>query len=124
MKPSTSLAPQNATNHNHAQKFPISLSVLRLVAQTGLHPLWKALLWISVTILLQQLSPSGSGVGYSQTPCSEWFKETCAVLHWIMVESREAHVPREWLLHTSSREAEVYGSAFLVTVQLSSKHLP
>ena len=24
-----------------------------------------------------------------------WFRKTCAVLHWVMVESREAHVPRE-----------------------------
>ena len=25
----------------------------------------------------------------------QWFRKTCAVLHWVMVESREAHVPRE-----------------------------
>ena len=32
---------------NHAQKFPTSLSVLRLAAQTGLHPLWNMHLWVS-----------------------------------------------------------------------------
>ena len=46
------------------------------------------------------------------------------MLHWITVESREAHVPKEWLLHMSFREAEVCSSAFLVTVLFSSKHLP
>ena len=38
-EPSTSLALQKATNQNHAQKFPISLSVLKLPTQTDLHPL-------------------------------------------------------------------------------------
>ena len=32
---------------NHAQKFPTSLSVLRLATQTGLHPLWNMHLWVS-----------------------------------------------------------------------------
>ena len=36
-----------------------------------------------------------------------WFRETCAMLHWVMVESREAHVPRQWLPNASFREAEV-----------------
>ena len=40
------LAPQNAISQNHAQKFPRSLSVLKLVAQADRHPLWNVLLWI------------------------------------------------------------------------------
>ena len=46
------------------------------------------------------------------------------MLHWILVESREAQVPRGWFLHMSFRKAEVGISAFLVTVQFSSNHLP
>ena len=38
---------------------------------------------------------------------TQWLREPGAVLHGVMVGSREAHVPREWLLHTSFREAEV-----------------
>ena len=46
-RPSTSLAPHQAISQNHAQKFPISLSVLKPAAQTCLHPLWNVLLWVS-----------------------------------------------------------------------------
>ena len=42
------------------------------------------------------------------------------MLLWIMVESREAHVLREWLLHTPFKKAEVCSLAFLVTVQLQA----
>ena len=70
MRPSTSLSPQQATSQNHAQKSPTSLSVLKLAAQTDLHLPWNRLLWVSVSILLRQLSPSGSGACCSQPPWS------------------------------------------------------
>ena len=68
--------------------------ILICSVQTGLHPLWKVL---SLYVVVQK---------------------TCAMLHWVMEESREAHVPREWLLLISFREAEFCNSAFPVTVQL------
>ena len=40
-KASTSLAPHKAVSQKHAQKFPIPLSVLKLAAQTVLHPLCR-----------------------------------------------------------------------------------
>ena len=79
-------------------------------------PLECALVGFRVTFLSQRLSSSGSGVRCSQPPCS--VRETCAMLSWVTVESREAHLPREWLFHTCFREAEVCDSAFPVTVQL------
>ena len=50
-----------------------------------------------------------------------WFRETCAMLHWIMVESREAQSQESGL---SIQPSEKQKSAFLVTVQFNSKHLP
>ena len=47
MRPSTSPAPHQPISPNHAQKFPKSLSVLKLAVQIGLHPLWKVHLWVS-----------------------------------------------------------------------------
>ena len=70
-RPRASVASQKATCQNHAQKFPISLSVFKPVMHTDLHPLLEcALVGFRVTILWQQLPPSGSGVRYSQPPCS------------------------------------------------------
>ena len=46
-RPSTSHASQKAMSQNHAQKFLISPSVHKPAVQTGLHPLWKVLLWVS-----------------------------------------------------------------------------
>ena len=69
-----------------------------------LSPLKYTLVGFSVTIFLQQLSLSGSGVCCPQPPCSSPGK--CAVSHRITVESREAHVSREWPLHMSFRETE------------------
>ena len=46
-RPRASLAPQKATSQNHTQKFPMSLSALKLVMQTSLRPLWKVPLWVS-----------------------------------------------------------------------------
>ena len=69
MRPSTFLAPHQAVSQKHAPKFPISLFVLKLAVQTVPHPLWKALRDFRVAILLQQLSPSGSGVHCPQSPC-------------------------------------------------------
>ena len=117
-RPSTSLAPQKATSQNHAQKFPMSLSVLKPAVQTGLHPLWNVHLWVSE-------SPSSCSSSLFQiwgtfSASMQWFRETRAVLHWVTVGSREAHVPREWLL-TSFREAEVCSSS---PSQFGSKHLP
>ena len=51
-----------------------------------------ALVGFRVAILLKQLSPSGSGVCYIQPPCSGSGKH--AVLHWVMVASREIYVPK------------------------------
>ena len=65
--------------------------------------------------LLQQLYPSGSGVHCPQPLCSGSGKR--AVLHWVMVESREAHIPKEWLLHMSFTEAEVCSSRVPVLLQ-------
>ena len=96
-----------AISQKHAPKFPISSSVLKPVAQTILHPLWKLHSWVSElpssrsSSLLQHL-------GYIVISLYVVVQETCAMLHQVMVESGEAHVPREWLLCTSFREAEVY----------------
>ena len=49
-----------------------------------------------------------------------WFRKTHAVVHGIMVESREAHGPRERLLHVSFREAEVPPLSLQTTRRLPS----
>ena len=64
----------NITSQNNTQKFLLSLSVLlefKPAMKTDLHPLWKstALVGDRVAIFSQQLSPSGSGVRCSQSPC-------------------------------------------------------
>ena len=106
MRPSSSLAPQKAPCQNHAQKFPISSSVLKLAAQTGLHLSGRCPYGSqSHHPLAAALSSSILGMLFSAS--TYWFRETYAVLYWITVQSREAHVPMEWLLHTSFREAEV-----------------
>ena len=51
----------------------------------------------------------------------QWFRETRAVLHWVVGGGVQAGtVPREWLLCTSFREAEACNSAFPATVQLQA----
>ena len=40
-------ASHQVISQNHAQKFLISLSVLKMATQTVLHPLWKVHLWVS-----------------------------------------------------------------------------
>ena len=63
-----------------------------------------ALVGFRVAILSQQLSPSRSGIPCSQPPCS----------------SSGKHVPIEWLLRMSFREAGICRSAFPVTTQLQA----
>ena len=122
MRPSTSLAPHQAISQNHAQKCPISFSVLKTAAQTGLHPLWKELFWVTESTSFHRSSPL-QDLGYLSSVSMQWFRETCAVLHWIMVESKAVHIPREWLLHMSFREAEVCSSAFPVRLQTPPTNL-
>ena len=62
-RPSTFLAPHQATNQKHNRKFPISLSVLKPAAQTSLHPLWKAHLWVAELPSSHSSSPL-QDVGY------------------------------------------------------------
>ena len=45
MRPSTSPTPHQYISQKYAQKFPISLSVLKLAMQTVLYPLWKVHSW-------------------------------------------------------------------------------
>ena len=105
-EPSTSLALQKATNQNHAQKFPISLSVLKPPAQTGLNPSGRfSCRFRSHHPLAAALSFRIWGALLSAS--RQWLRKPWAVLRGVVVGPREAHVPREWLLHTSFREAEV-----------------
>ena len=118
-RPSTSLAPHQAVSQNHAQKFPSSFSVLKLAAQTVLHPLWKVHLWVSE-------SPS------SHSSCLlQGLGCTVLSLHSVvqgnMCRVTLGHgavqggtVPMEWLLHTFFREARVPRSACPVPVQLQA----
>ena len=46
-----------------------------------------------------------------------WSRKICAVLHWIMVESREAHILR---VTSPYRKTEVCDSAFPVPVQFQA----
>ena len=46
-----------------------------------------------------------------------WSRKICAVLHWIMVESREAHIVR---VTSPYRKTEVCDSAFPVPVQFQA----
>ena len=62
-RPSIFLAPHQATNQKHNRKFPISLSVLKPAAQTSLHPLWKAHLWVAEMPSSRSSSPL-QDVGY------------------------------------------------------------
>ena len=98
---------------------PPPLSVLQLAVQTGLHPLWKVHLWVSE-------SPSSRSSCLLQgLGCA--VPSLHAVVQGNMCRVTLGHggvqagtVPREWLLRTSFREAEVCNSAFLVTVQLQA----
>ena len=47
MRTSTSLAPEKATSQSYAQKFPVSLSVLKTAVQTDPHPLQNVHSWVS-----------------------------------------------------------------------------
>ena len=121
--PSIFLAPQKAISQNHSQKFPISLSVLKPVLQTDPHSLWNVLSCVSElpsscsSCLLQDL-------GYAVLSLHVVVQESicCVTLDHGGLESREPHIPREWLLCMSFREVEICDSAFLVTVQFTSKH--
>ena len=101
---------------------PVSLPVLKPIEQTGLHSLWKVHLWVSESpsshssSLLQDL-------GYSVLSLHVVVQENICRVTLDHGGAQGAHVPREWLLCMSFREVEVSSSAFLVTVQLSSKHL-
>ena len=79
MRPRTSLAKKKIVSQNQAQKFPISLPVLKLVPQTVLHPLWNVHVWVSESpsscsnflsfrtwAMLLSVSSSGSG---NHVPC-------------------------------------------------------
>ena len=103
------------------KRFPIPSSVFSLAAQTVLHPLWKVHLWVSE-------SPSSlssclrQDLGYVVLSLHVVVGETCAMLHWITVESKNARIPREWLLR---RPSEKQKSAVQHSQsQFSSKHLP
>ena len=82
MRPRTSLAPQETTSQNHAQKFPIFLSVLKLVMQTDLHPLWNVHLQLSKSLsfrsrcLLQDLARTVLSLHVV-------VQKLCARLHWM-----------------------------------------
>ena len=112
-KPSTSLAPHQGSKVIACPKFPISLSVPKPVAQTVLYLLWK------VHSRVSEMSSSHSSsllqdLGYIVLTLHEWFRETCAVLHWIMVESRAQESC------FSVRPSEKQKSTLLVTVQFQS----
>ena len=84
----------------------MSLSVHQPFLQTDLHPPWNVLLWVS------ESPSSGSSSLLQDLGCAVLslhvvVQQITCMLHWITVESREAHVPREWPLHMSLREAEV-----------------
>ena len=88
-RPHTSLAPQKATSQNHAQKFPIPLSVLKPAEQRDLHPLWN------VHCGFQTRHPLAAALSFRIwgtlfSASRSWFRETCATLHWMVVGSREA----------------------------------
>ena len=117
-RPTASLAPQKAISHNHAQKFPISSSVLKQAVQTGVHPLWKVHLWVSESpssrssCLLQGLGcavPSLRAVVQGNT-CSVTLGRGGV---------QGGTVPREWLLRTSFREAVVPSRSLQVAWLLS-----
>ena len=107
-RPSIFLAPHQAIRRNTLnQKFPISFSVLKPAAQTGLHPLRKVHSGVSKS----SSSHNGSllqGLRYVVLSLHVIVQENMCMLQWITVKSGKAHVPREWPLHLSLREAEVY----------------
>ena len=116
---STSLALQKATSQNHTQK-----SLYPYLFLSWSHP-QVSIFSGRYTCGFQSRHPLAAALsfriwGVLSSVSMQWFRETCAVLPWVMVESREAHNPRVWLLHTSFRQAEVCNSAFSVTVQLQA----
>ena len=114
-RPSTSPAPHRSISQNQPRSpaYPY-LFLSQLCKQVSIHS-GKCSCSFRVAIL-QQVSPAESGVHCPQPPC---FGKTCITLNGIMVEPREAHVPRDGLLHASFTEAEVCGSASPVPLQAS-----
>ena len=85
MRPRASLAPQKLTSQNHAQKFPISLSVHQPVMLIDPHPPWNVHLWVSES----PSPPCGSllqDLGYIVFSLCVALRKPCAVLH----------CPRKW----------------------------
>ena len=74
MRPNTSLAPQKAISQNHAQKFPISISVLfwslSLPCKQVSILSGRCTVRLRAAIFSQHSSLSGSGVHCSQASCS------------------------------------------------------
>ena len=81
---------------------PISLSVCTAAVQTVLYPLWKGRLWVSEPPSSRS-SSLPQDLGCVVLGLHVVVQETCAVLHSVMVESREAHIPREWLFYVLRR---------------------
>ena len=105
MRPCISLAPHQAISQKHAQKSTICLSVLKLAVQTVLHPLLEGtLVSFRITILLKQLSPSGSGVLCAQPPFSSPGKHTLSytVSWW----KKERHTSQESVFSVSPSEKQ------------------
>ena len=104
MRPGTSFAAHQAVSQNHAQRFLISLSVLKPTVQIVLCPFWKVLLWVSE-------SPS---------PCSSsLFQELgCAVLSLhVVVQESMCHVTLD---HGEVQEGTSQESGF--SIRPSEKH--
>ena len=79
-EPSTSLALQKATNQNHAQKFPISLSVLKPPAQTGLNPSGR------FSCRFRSHHPLAAALSFRiwgtlSSASMQWFSKTYTLLH-------------------------------------------
>ena len=95
-RPRTALVPQKAVSQNHAQKFSISLSVLKQVSQKYLRPLQHVHLWVSESPSSRSSSPL-QGLWYAAPSLHVAAQKPCAMLHWVMVsqvlEPREALVP-------------------------------
>ena len=121
-RPNTSLDPHQAISQKHAQKFPISLFLLKPAVPTVFLPTQNLNLWVSES----SSSHSRSLLDLRYVVLSFHVvvqKNTCRItLDHGGLESREPHIPREWLLCMSFREVEICDSAFLVTVQFTSKH--
>ena len=80
MRPTTSLAPKKVTSPNHAQRFPISLSVHQRVTQTDPHPLLRMHLWAS-EFSFSYRSSLPQDLGYAVLSLPVAVSELGAMLH-------------------------------------------